>query len=52
MKSKFAQNQWTEASKEKDMITVGSLTSDTPKEIAVNRVFIREALMKFMNSLI
>ncbi|XP_050667737.1 uncharacterized protein LOC126967318 [Leptidea sinapis] len=51
MKSKAAQRQWIDAGKEK-RLTVGGLLPESPKEAAENRVFIREALTKYLKTLL
>lgn len=51
MKSKLARKQWIDAGKEK-CLTVGILLPDTPREKADNRVYIREALTKYVKTLL
>ncbi|XP_039754322.1 chromosome partition protein Smc-like [Pararge aegeria] len=51
MKSKIARNQLMEASKDKNL-TVGMLLLNAPKEKVDNRVYIREALTKYVKTLL
>lgn len=51
LKSKSAKKQWIDASKEK-CLTVGQIIPDVSKEIANHRVYIREALTKYMKTLL
>lgn len=51
MKSHTARNQWIAASKEK-RITVGAVLPDVPKDKTDSRIFIREALTKYMKTLL
>ncbi|XP_041970766.1 uncharacterized protein LOC121727153 [Aricia agestis] len=51
LKSKISQEQWIESSKKKT-ITLGQVLQDIPKEEAENRIFIREALIKYQKTLL
>lgn len=51
MKSKQAQRQWIDAAKKKSL-TVGELMPNASKAVAVNRVYIREALTKHLKTLL
>ncbi|KAL0832237.1 hypothetical protein ABMA28_001687 [Loxostege sticticalis] len=51
MKTKAAQKQWIEAGKEK-CLSVGTILPDSPKEVAEQRVYIREALTKHLKTLL
>ncbi|XP_072948711.1 uncharacterized protein [Epargyreus clarus] len=51
MKTKLARKQWIDAAKEK-CLTVGVLLPNVPKEKADNRVYIREALTKYVKTLL
>lgn len=51
LKSKVLQQQWIDASREKS-ITVGQIVPDAPKEKADDRVYIREALTKYIKTLL
>ncbi|KAH9628315.1 hypothetical protein HF086_017390 [Spodoptera exigua] len=51
LKSKTVQQQWIGASKE-NCITVGQLMPGVPKEKADDRVYIREALTKYLKTLL
>ncbi|KAL0860062.1 hypothetical protein ABMA27_010377 [Loxostege sticticalis] len=51
MKSHTARNQWITASKEKSS-TVGAVLPDVPKDKTDSRIFIREALTKYMKTLL
>lgn len=50
-KTKKTQRQWIDASKKK-CLTIGLLMADVDKEIANNRVYIREALTKYYKTLL
>lgn len=51
MKTKLSRNQWIAASKEK-RLTVGTVLPDAPKDKAVSKVYIREALTKYVKTLL
>lgn len=51
MKTKVAQRKWVEAGKEK-CLTLGALFPDISKEKAENRVYVREALTKYLKTLL
>ncbi|CAK1586368.1 unnamed protein product [Parnassius mnemosyne] len=51
MKTKAAQKQWIKAVKEK-CLSVGTILPNSPKEVAEQRVYIREALTKYLKTLL
>ncbi|CAB3233352.1 unnamed protein product [Arctia plantaginis] len=51
MKNTLARKQWIDASREKK-ITAGVLLPDIPREVAENRIYVREALTKYTKTLL
>lgn len=51
MKTKVAQKKWVEAGRSK-CLTLGVLNPDSPKAIADNRIYVREALTKYLKTLL